>query len=78
MHTCITSPHAIASSPSTSQSHTTLPPLSPSQAGRLLAALVSSLEGASPSGGEDGGEEAGEEEFAGYSAAYARLHNSQK
>lgn len=48
------------------------------QAGRLLAALVSSLEGASPSGGEDGGEEAGEEEFAGYSAAYARLHNAHK
>ena len=52
-------------------------PLS-SQAGRLLAALVSSLEGASPSGGEDGGDEGGEEEFGGYSAAYARLHNAHK
>ena len=50
-------------------------------AGRLLAALVSYLEGGAGSGGEDGGEDGGgggDEEFAGYSAAYARLHNAQR
>lgn len=46
--------------------------------GRLLAALVDLLEGGG--GGSDGasGEEPGEEEYAGYSAAYARLHNAHK
>lgn len=53
------------------------PPRRP-QVGRLLAALVSSLEGAAAPGGEQGGEELGEEEFGGYSAAYARLHNAHK
>ena len=48
------------------------------QVGRLLAALVSSLEGAAAAGGEEGGEEAEGEEFGGYSAAYARLHNAHK
>ena len=49
-------------------------------AGRLLAALVASLEGSGgASGGEEQGEEGpGEEEVAGYSAAYARLHNAYK
>lgn len=46
--------------------------------GRLLAALVGCLEGSGTSGGEDAGEEAGEEEYAGYSAAYARLHNAHR
>ena len=49
-------------------------------AGRLLAALVASLEGSGgASGSEEQGEEGpGEEEVAGYSAAYARLHNAYK
>ncbi|KAL4452248.1 hypothetical protein ABPG75_007910 [Micractinium tetrahymenae] len=48
-------------------------------AGKLLAALVSYLEGAAASsGGEEAAEEPGEEEFAGYSAAYARLANAQR
>jgi exportin-2 (importin alpha re-exporter) len=49
-------------------------------AGRLLAALVASLEGSGgASGSEEPGEEGpGEEEVAGYSAAYARLHNAYK
>lgn len=49
-------------------------------AGRLLAALVALLEGGGGSGGEEAGEEGlGEEgEYAGYSAAYARLHNAQR
>ncbi|PSC72253.1 Exportin-2 [Micractinium conductrix] len=55
-------------------------PESAELAGRLLAALVTYLDGGAASGGEEGGEEggAGEEEFAGYSAAYARLHNAHK
>lgn len=48
-------------------------------AGKLLAALVSYLEGGTASsGGEEAAEEPGEEEFAGYSAAYARLANAQR
>ena len=44
------------------------------------AALVASLEGSGgASGSEEQGEEGpGEEEVAGYSAAYARLHNAYK
>lgn len=48
-------------------------------AGKLLAALVSYLEGAGgASGGEEAAEDLGEEELAGYSAAYARLANAQR
>ena len=49
--------------------------------GRLLAALVGCLEGGGARGGEEAAEEGGGEEehaAAGYSAAYARLHNAYK